>query len=73
MVTATDEMDLQRQMEKAEVENAEVAGDDDDEDDDEGDEKGDEHMENGDDSEGEEWILRRDNPKASTKSEKYYL
>lgn len=32
VVTATDEAELARQMEKAELENAEVAGDDDEED-----------------------------------------
>lgn len=37
MVTATDEAELARQMEKAEVENAEVAGDDDEEEEDEDD------------------------------------
>ena len=52
MVTATDEADLARQMEKAEAENAEVAGDDDEEDeeeeDDENDQDNDEDgMENG--------------------------
>lgn len=40
MVTASDEADLVRQMEKAELENAEVAGDDDEEDE--------EGMQNGD-------------------------
>lgn len=48
MVTASDEADLVRQMEKAELENAEVAGDDDEEDE--------EGMQNGDvngDDEGE--------------------
>lgn len=49
VVTASDEADLVRQMEKAELENAEVAGDDDEEDE--------EGMQNGDvdaDEEGEE-------------------
>lgn len=46
MVTASDEADLVRQMEKAELENAEVAGDDDEEDE--------EGMQNGDVDEGEE-------------------
>ncbi|KAF2887583.1 hypothetical protein ILUMI_18590, partial [Ignelater luminosus] len=36
VVTATDEAELARQMERAEAENAEVAGDDDGEEDDEG-------------------------------------
>lgn len=36
MVTATDEAELARQMERAEAENAEVAGDDDEEEEDEG-------------------------------------
>lgn len=36
MVTATDEADLAKQMERAELENTEVAGDDDDEEDEEG-------------------------------------
>lgn len=40
VVTASDEADLVRQMEKAELENAEVAGDDDEEDE--------EGMQNGD-------------------------
>lgn len=60
MVTSTDEAELARQMEKAEAENAEVAGDDeeeeeeedDDDDDDEGEGKA--NLENGDKSEGEE-------------------
>lgn len=36
MVTATDEAELARQMEKAELENTEVAGDDDEEEENEG-------------------------------------
>lgn len=36
VVTATDEAELARQMERAEAENAEVAGDDDEEEEDEG-------------------------------------
>lgn len=36
VVTATDEADLAKQMERAEMENTEVAGDDDDEEDEEG-------------------------------------
>ncbi|XP_065211474.1 eukaryotic translation initiation factor 2 subunit 1-like [Planococcus citri] len=53
VVTATDEADLARQMEKAEAENAEVAGDDDEEDEEEEDDddddqdEDDENMENG--------------------------
>lgn len=51
VVTATDEADLAKQMEKAELENTEVAGDDDDEEEDEGQvySEGEEGQENGDD------------------------
>jgi len=48
VVTATDEAELARQMERAEAENAEVAGDDEDEEDEE------EGQENDDDNEGDE-------------------
>lgn len=54
VVTATDEADLARQMEKAEAENAEVAGDDDEEEEEEYEKENDEDMENGVDSENEE-------------------
>lgn len=52
VVTATDEADLAKQMERAELENTEVAGDDDDEEDEEGqayseDEEGQENGEDG--------------------------
>lgn len=51
VVTATDEADLAKQMERAEMENTEVAGDDDDEEDDEGQvySEGEEAKENGGD------------------------
>jgi len=47
VVTATDEADLARQMEKAEAENTEVAGDDDEEDE-EDEENGENHEEEDD-------------------------
>lgn len=53
MVTASDEADLVRQMEKAELENAEVAGDDDEEDE-EGMQNGDVNAENDNDENDEE-------------------
>lgn len=61
VVTATDEAELARQMEKAEVENAEVAGDDDeeeeeeeeDEEEEDGEEEKDEDMQNGGLSDGD--------------------
>ncbi|ENN72815.1 eukaryotic translation initiation factor 2 subunit 1 [Dendroctonus ponderosae] len=51
VVTATDEADLAKQMERAELENTEVAGDDDDEEDEEGQvySEGEEGQENGED------------------------
>lgn len=51
VVTATDEADLAKQMERAEMENTEVAGDDDDEEDEEGQDysEGEEAQENGKD------------------------
>lgn len=52
MVTATDEAELARQMERAEAENAEVAGDDDEEEDADGAGDHDENNMNG--SAGEE-------------------
>lgn len=53
VVTASDEADLVRQMEKAELENAEVAGDDDEEDE-EGMQNGDVNGEEDDGEENEE-------------------
>lgn len=53
MVTASDEADLVRQMEKAELENAEVAGDDDEEDE-EGMQNGDVNADDDNDEENEE-------------------
>lgn len=47
VVTATDEADLARQMEKAEAENTEVAGDDDEDEEDE--ENGENHKDDDDD------------------------
>lgn len=53
MVTATDEADLARQMEKAEAENTEVAGDDDEEDE-EDEEDGENHKDDGDEMDEDE-------------------
>lgn len=53
MVTASDEADLVRQMEKAELENLEVAGDDDEEDE-EGMQNGDVDADDPEDEENEE-------------------
>jgi len=58
VVTATDEADLARQMEKAEAENTEVAGDDDEEDE-EDEENGENHEEEDDEmDEDTEWISK---------------